>query len=360
MKTLEELATDVAAITQVLPKVILDEVERVARAKRFGRNLVRISEQLVRTKGRSIVIPRAGSARAVSVGEGASASKAGIGITGNTISPSKIGYTAQITQEALDGADFDLIRLNIEEAGIALADKEDRDVVNELLGMTQGSETVTVTAAAGDTVTLTGSQLLNNEGTVIVSVIWTGNTLDVATIGTIDFYDGKFVAPVAMTNPIVTFNYSSRTASRVIDATSAGSLAYEDLLSGASLIRSKKWTPNFLLINPSQMAEILKDNRFIDASRYGDREALINGEVGKISGMKVLVTTQIDDGQAIYVDSTRAAWLALKRPVDLKRWDNPTTDSVELYFFMEYGVSVTDEEALSLSLNHHSSLAADL
>lgn len=38
-------------------------------------------------------------------------------MTGTTISVGKIGYTAQITHEALYGQDFDLIRLSIEEAG---------------------------------------------------------------------------------------------------------------------------------------------------------------------------------------------------------------------------------------------------
>jgi hypothetical protein len=46
--------------------------------------------------------------------------------------------------------------------------------------------------------------------------------------------------------------------------------------------------------------------------------------------------------------SKRAAWLAIKRHVDLKRWDNPDTDSIELYFFMEFGVKVTDEDAIAI------------
>ena len=155
MKTLEELATDLTAINSILPKVIIDQVERVARSKRFGRNLVQISEQLVRTKGRSIVIPRLSGATASAVAEGAAASKAGVSFSAHTITPTKIGYTAQITQEALDGQDFDLINLSIEEAGVALADKEDTDIVNELLGYTKATLSVTnATYSNGATVPL--------------------------------------------------------------------------------------------------------------------------------------------------------------------------------------------------------------
>ena len=34
--------------------------------------------------------------------------------------------------------------------------------------------------------------------------------------------------------------------------------------------------------------------------------------------------------------------------LDLKRWDNPSTDSIELYFYIEYGSKVTDEDAIAL------------
>jgi N4-gp56 family major capsid protein len=351
MKTLEELATDTTAIADILPKVIIDQVERVARAKRFGRNLVQISEQLVRTKGRSIVIPRLGSATAVHVAEGAAASKGGVSFTAHTITPDKIGYTAQITQEALDGQDFDLINLSIEEAGVALADKEDTDVVNELSGYTAGSETVSGTFTAGQTITLSfsGSDPLMCGG--ITQVVTGGVTHPAADIVSIDFYDAKFKVPAGhtFTNPVVSYIKSVR--DNWVDANTKASLSYEDLVDGAAIIRGNKWNPNFVLINPAQMGDLLKSSKFIDASQYGDREALVNGEIGKISGMKVLVSTQMCDGTVLILDSKRAAWEALKRPVDMKRWDNPTTDSVELYFFMEYGVAVTDEDAVVLAVN---------
>ena len=346
MKTLEELAiTDISAINAVLPKVIIDQVERVARAKRFGRNLVKISEQLVRTKGRSIVIPRLGSVAAVHVAEGAAASKAGVQMTAKTITPDKIGYTAQITQEALDGQDFDLINLSIEEVGVALAEKEDLDIVDELIGLELGSATIAGTHAAGYTWTVGAAPLL-----YITSIVSGGTTYTSADCAGIDFFEGLFkMTSVTLTNPVVSFAKSVRT--NFLDAKTPAQLQYEDVVNVATVIRGLKWVPNFLLINSNQMSDLLKSTKFIDASQYGDREALVNGEVGKISGLKVLVTTVIPDGCALVVDSTRAAWEALKRPVDMKRWDNPTTDSVELYFFMEYGVKVTDEDAVAIAVN---------
>ena len=43
--------------------------------------------------------------------------------------------------------------------------------------------------------------------------------------------------------------------------------------------------------------------------------------------------------------------MAIRRNLDMKRWDNPATDSIELYFYVEYGVAVTDPDALQLIVN---------
>jgi len=49
----------------------------------------------------------------------------------------------------------------------------------------------------------------------------------------------------------------------------------------------------YIIIHPKQENSLLKLSDFIDASVYGGREAILNGEIGKYLGMKVLVTTQI-------------------------------------------------------------------
>jgi len=282
MKSLEELATiDETAITDLIPKVILQEVEEAARARRFGRSLVRINEDLVRTKGRSIIIGRRATLSAASVSEGASLKAVDAGTltySSSTITPSKIGTHCGISQEAIEGCELNLIRDAVTEAGIALAQKEDEDIVTELLT--------------------------------------TSNTLNAEDIGTW-----------------------------------SADKAYVIITTAASMIKAKNWAPKFLLIHPDEMRGILVSSLFIDASKYGSNEPILNGEIGKLAGLKILVTTNISSGTALVVDSDRAAWMAVRRHVDMKRWDNPDTDAIELYFYMEYGVEVTDEDAVVMITN---------
>jgi len=274
MKSLEELGTITSgSLLDVLPKIILDEVEEAARAKRFGRQLVRLNEDLIRTKGRSLIIARLGAVSAGSVTEGSAPGTTGepTVTTPNTITIGKIGLKAVITQEAIDSSNIDIIRMTIQEAGIALAVKEDTDILAALI------------AGYGSSVLMSG-----------------------------------------------------------------GTITYNQIVEAAGNIRSQNWEPNVIVMNPAQFSQILSDTMFTDASKYGGREPLLRGEVGMISNLKVLVTTQIASGKALVLDTRQAGWLAIKRPVDLKRWDNPSTDSVELYFFMEYGTKATRTEAIAL------------
>ena len=283
LKSLEELGlTEEASIADLIPSVILAEIEATAQARRFGRNLVKINDDLVRTKGRSIVVGRRGTISATDIGEGDSLSAVDVGTltySAHTITPTKKGTHAEITQEAIEGCELNLIRDTITEAGIALADKEDLDIITELL---------------------TGS-----------------NTINAETEGTFSVNDN----------------------------------AYKIICKAVAEIKGKKWNPKFLLIHPDTLAFILASTMFIDASKYGSNTPILTGEVGSIAGLKVLVTTNVTSTKAIVVDPDRACWMAIRRHVDMKRWDNPDTDSIQLYFYTEYGLDVTDEDALVIITN---------
>lgn len=357
MKTLEELTNlgYAGGISDLLPKVILAEVEEAARSARFGRNFVQINTDLVRTKGRSIVIGRRGTltASAATEGQDLSSSTLNLNYTSNTISPSKIGVPVAITQEAIDGANLDLIRDNITEAGIALAQKEDQDIINTLLGKTTFSLAFTIASTfhTGETVVLTAAHspiLISPTAVTVAGTLYT--------VAGCDYYDGKigFVAlgEIAAVGGTVSATGYYSTNTYFHDSIGKGTLAYEDLIAGLGKIRAQKWTPDFVLIHPNEVNDILKSSAFRDASQYGTPDVLLKGELGMISGVKILVSTNMIEGAALYIASKRAAWMAIKRNVDMKRWDNPRSDSIELYFYMEYGLAITDQTAVCVSVNH--------
>lgn len=338
MKSLEELATlTTTNIADLVPKVILDEVEEAARARRFGRNLIRINDDLTRTKGRSIVVGRRGTVTAQDVNEGENLSGAaaqGITYTAHTITPTKKGVAVHITEEAIEGAELNLIKDSVTEAGIALADKEDLDIMKALLDVTV------------DKATFSGAETVSVAGGKLVYVDEDATNFDSA-----DYFDGKIVSSGAAT---ITY-WQSGLGDVFVDSLGDGNTwdvdAYKSIASGVIKVKGRKWSPKFLIMHPDALGGVLRSTMFMDAAKYGSNEPIITGEIGKISGQKILVTTQMPAGAALVIDPNRAAWMAVRRNLDMKRWDNPQSDSIELYFFVEYGVQVTDEEALEVIVN---------
>lgn len=347
MKTLEELAKMTTGdITAILPKIIIMEVEEAARAHRFGRALVRINTDLVGKQGRSIHVPKRTIMSAARVSEGTELNA----FTGGTspayttveITPFKVVSYAALTQEALDASEFDLIRDHIREAGEALADLEDQEIVWEFLGKTEVTEVISG-AGSNNVYTLAHSRVLK----------WVTATNDAATpltVVAVDYFDGKVKIAENLTGDYLHFSYWYTTVGtrNTVEANTDKQIKYEDITAMGTLIRSAKRSPNFMVLNPEEMSDLIKDNRFIDAAAYGSSEPLLTGEVGKVGAMKLLTTTNIPAGVAFCVDSTRAAYQVIKRNVDLKRWDNPRTDAVELYFYFEFAPKVVNGECISI------------
>jgi len=54
----------------------------------------------------------------------------------------------------------------------------------------------------------------------------------------------------------------------------------------------------FVVISPEFEALVLGDNRFVDASRYGSTEPIMNGEIGRAIGFRILVSNNLPAGTA--------------------------------------------------------------
>lgn len=54
----------------------------------------------------------------------------------------------------------------------------------------------------------------------------------------------------------------------------------------------------FAVISPEFEAVILGDNRFIDASKYGSSTPIMNGEIGRAIGFRILVSNNLPEGTA--------------------------------------------------------------
>ncbi len=85
------------------------------------------------------------------------------------------------------------------------------------------------------------------------------------------------------------------------DAVSVASLETGDtitpslVIKSRGLIRNVSGFPKFLFIAPQQETALIQFSDFINASEYGGREVVLNGEIGKYIGMKVIVTENVNE-----------------------------------------------------------------
>lgn len=97
-----------------------------------------------------------------------------------------------------------------------------------------------------------------------------------------------------------------------------------------------------LLISVEQEKAMLNISNFIEADKYGAREALLNGEIGRVYGMRVVVSNLLADGQAFVYHRSCAAFAAQKDVSFERQRSAVTLQAWEYSFSVGYGCEVLD------------------
>ena len=126
---------------------------------------------------------------------------------------------------------------------------------------------------------------------------------------------------------------------------------------GVTAGRLLNFNKNALIINPNCENSLMKLSAFIDASQYGGREAVLNGEIGKYLGVRIFSHTQIP---SVTENSTftvfknlmlgeRSFVFAPKMGVKLE-WKRETNRdrAVTFHYWENYGVSVLNAESIHI------------
>ena len=344
MKTIEELALGTVDVAVITPKVIAKAIEEIARGERVFAQFFRENRDLVGPgKPHEIVFPKkqTGISATWDVPPGGTVAATKMSYDATTIRVKKGGIRLEFTNEALESAMRDVIKDHIYEAGLVWAELIDDIAKTVMLDIRLG--TVTFTAAAGkisETVPSTMAPILE-----IVSV--TGNTLD-----RVDYYDGElYFAGTAPSSTIVfTYAYRPNSNTMTVSVQSAGTLSAWDMLAARNKIISHNRHPDVFIMNDADLPGLLYDNKvkFLDVSAYGGREPLLNAEIGKIFGLKIVTTTRAPEGAGICIDSSRLGYDVHKRDLRGYREDKYEYDSVWYHFWAERGFGVTDDLAVAL------------
>ncbi len=357
-KQLEELAIKKSEDTDVgyvLPKILSKTIEAAARPERVGRQALRMNTQILNKPGRSVNLRKRGTVVASDVAETGTPTEQDADYEVVISTPTKGGVTLKVSQECIDDLEFDVIKDQMIEVGEAMAQWEDLKIWREILSGT--TEQTYSGSGNGSTVIFSlGKTLVTSIRSVVVD-----GTVATSNIKAIDYEDGQIeftTAPGTGTlNIVVVFWYylvesDKRTSAEIIPADVANTWDVDDISELRLVQKEANYRPRLLFISPTIEADLLGDAAFIDASQYGSREPIYNGEIGKILGLKLIVTTNLDayGNTSVCIDDRRAGWFVNKRNMYIKRKELQENDAYAFYVYQRFDAKMTQWQALTIGI----------
>lgn len=112
-------------------------------------------------------------------------------------------------------------------------------------------------------------------------------------------------------------NVSAATPDHILQLGSTGNaLNVPNIVAGHKLLNDQKLprTDRFLVVSTAQEAEMLQIDNFIRADAYGSPESLRNGEIGRVYGYTVLVSTSAADAEAMMYHRSHVAYAIQRMP----------------------------------------------
>jgi len=111
-----------------------------------------------------------------------------------------------------------------------------------------------------------------------------------------------------------------------------------DILEARKLLNIQFADPSerFLLVSPAQEKNMLSLANFIQADRYGATDPLHNGELGRVYGFRVLVSTVVDDLKTIAYTRDAVSW-AMQKAISFEQDRNLASVASEYLMHTIYG-----------------------
>lgn len=122
-------------------------------------------------------------------------------------------------------------------------------------------------------------------------------------------------------------------------------------------VRGENWRPTVLVLNETQLHQLLSDDKFIHAQYLPSEQTDIEqGIVTSVLGMKVQASTLVPNGTAYAVDARVAAVMLLRRDVTIEDWEEAKTGEFGVRATTRFGLGVLRSKAVAKMTNISTSL----
>jgi HK97 family phage major capsid protein len=122
-------------------------------------------------------------------------------------------------------------------------------------------------------------------------------------------------------------------------------------------VRSENWRPTVLVVNETQLHQLLSDDKFIHAQYLPSEQTdLEQGVVTSVLGMRVQTSTLVPNGTAYAIDTRVAAVMLLRRDITVEDWDDAKTGEFGVRATTRFGLGILRSKAVAKMTNISTSL----
>ena len=204
--------------------------------------------------------------------------------------------------------------------------------------------------------------IVNMDNYAECSEQWTMNFIEDATPNAIDNIKQRIASALALDETETVLNLYGEVADNDLaggEALDQGNkvMDWNAVMKLHNAVKSENWKPTVLVLNNTQLSQLLIDNRFIEydylPSKGTDFEA---GLIREILGMKVESSTLVPNGTAYAIDKDIAGIMLLRRDVKLEDWSDPKADQYGLKATTRFGLGILRSNAVAKMTNIKTSL----
>jgi hypothetical protein len=326
-------------LTNVIPEVWGDRIERDAEPFRIFRQFCKVSTDLLNKPGDSVKMHKRAilnydlfgpTTLANDLTELVPNSEISYNIV--TLTPTEKGMAGSVTLAIIEESMTDVLADLLVEYANAYAQCEDLQIIEAAVATTVGEEIYYIEA--------------NSTSEVYASGKWT-----VAKAGTLAMTDCGLVRHG---DAIKQLKWSATQTN----------ITSDDVMDVGVIVRAKQvvmpshgFQPDVLVMHPKPIGDLMVNPQFLDASKSGTNSVLMTGQLMNFMGLKIFQSENLPilacaaDGntvgyQAIMLDSRKALGMAIKRLLMIDTEWKPSFRKWNLYFTWKNDVKRLNDDAI--------------
>jgi len=349
-------------LTTLMKEKMAEEIETKVREKRVGRNLLREDTTLLNRPGNTLKFKKRGTLQATQAGENEEADfqrftqEEGKGYQSIlTVEVNKFRVASELSTEMIQDGEEDAIEATEEEIAAAMSDLEDIVCIGAAAGGEWHEETKNIDGTTSDI------DLDENDNTFAIAYIKAEEDIDV---GNVDVDEGEFISlsdlhEINYGDANVVFQDGDEGDGEEVtvgwvgiddvfiddDSTEIGSIT--DINTLRTEIASNKYDPDTLIVNQANLGDIMDLEQFHDVSKFGNRDVIRDGQVGRILGMDVILSSQLPDEYVVALDAeAEPSVLVNKENLRVQQEGDISSDSLKIVAYQRFGVGCLREDAV--------------